>query len=330
VSFIIKDLSWYDKMDITNKRIFMTGGRGFIASNIIKELLKDNEITIYDNGRRDALKYFSVDKEDNIKIIQGDVLDLNNLKKAMKDHDIVLHLAAVAGVSSYYRHPFRTMEVNFVGTYNALFAAKENNIELFVNFSTSEVYGANAVDVSESDCTGQGPVGEFRWTYSTSKLAAEHLCFAYSEEKGLQVVSIRPFNIYGPGQVGEGAIQAIVSDALEGKDVTVTGDGMQTRSWCYISDMVHAVKLILTNEGAIGNVFNIGNPDTRITMLALAKKIIKLLDSESKIVMKEHIGADVMHRNLSIDKAKKILKYEPKVELDEGILSAAKWYKENQ
>lgn len=311
---------------IKNKKIFITGGRGFIGTNLCLELSKHNEITVLDNNLRDAMTFFDVDK--NIKVVKGNILDYNSLKDSVKGHDTIIHLAAIAGVSSYHYHPFSTMEVNFLGTYNVLKAAKENkNTEFLLNFSTSEVFGPHAINVSEKDNTSQGPIGEFRWTYSVSKLAAEHACFSFSKEYGLNVSSVRPFNIYGPGQVGEGAIQSMISNALQDKDIIITGDGLQTRSWCYISDMITAVKLILSNKQAVNNVFNIGNPSTKITINDLAKKIIELTNSKSKIVYQKHIGADVIHRNLSLEKAKTILGFEPKVGLDEGILKSAEWYK---
>ncbi|MBN1157296.1 NAD-dependent epimerase/dehydratase family protein [Candidatus Woesearchaeota archaeon] len=316
-------------MKIKNKNIFMTGGRGFIGTNLCKELISDNRITLYDNCRRDALRFFGFENHENLAIVKGDVLDSEALGSAAKGHDLFIHMAAIAGVSSYHEHPLRTMEVNFLGTYNALNAAKKSSsVELFLNMSTSEVFGPDALNVSESDNTSQGPVGEFRWTYSTSKIAAEHLCFAFMKEKNLPVVSLRPFNIYGPGQVGEGAIQTIISSILKGDEVFVTGDGTQTRSWCYVSDMVDAILLAVQKKEAIGNSFNIGNPSTHTSMIGLAKRIMKLMGANSEMKFRKHIGADVLHRNPDISKAEKLLSFKPKVGLDEGILKSVEWYKE--
>lgn len=316
-------------MEISNQKIFITGGTGFIGSNICRELLTHNKITIFDNGRRNALSFFKLESHPNLKVVKGDVLDFDSLASAMRGSNIIIHLAAIAGVNSYFNNPFKTMEVNFIGTYNVLKASKQNlSTTVMINFSTSEVYGPKALDVGEDTNTMQCPIGDLRWTYSTSKLAAEHLCFAFAKENGLPVTSIRPFNIYGPGQVGEGAIQTMILRALKNEDIEITGDGKQTRSWCYVTDATDAVKLVVKKEEAVGKVFNVGNPSTLISILDLAKHIIKHTSSNSKIIFKEYKGQDVLQRNPNIDKAKKILGFKPKIGLDEGISKSANWYKE--
>ena len=313
---------------IRNKKIFITGGAGFIGSNLCKRLIDSNKIVIYDNCRRDALKYTGLTGHKNLTIIQGDILDKEKVAQAMGDAEIVIHLAAMAGVSSYYEEPIKTMEVNMLGTYNVLEAAAKNkNLNLLVNFSTSEVYGPFVYGAKEDNPTAQGALPVSRWTYSVSKLAAEHLCFAYRSKHKLPVISIRPFNIYGPGQVGEGAIQIFVPQALKGGDVTVTGDGTHIRAWCYIDDLVDGVLLAIENKKAIGEVFNIGNPSGTITIIDLVKMIIRLCNSKSKIRWIAHQGQDVQLRVPDISKAKNILGFEPKIGLEEGLKRSIEWYK---
>ena len=172
-----------------------------------------------------------------------------------------------------------------------------------------------------------GAVGEARWTYAISKLAGEHLAHSYYKEFGLPVISLRPFNIYGPGQVGEGAIHAFVTRALKNEDILIHGDGDQIRSWCYVDDIVDGILLCLEKREAIGEVFNIGNPKGTITILSLAQKIVDICESKSKIVFVPKSYIDVELRIPRIEKAKKILGYEPKIDLDKGIKRTIEWYK---
>ena len=257
---------------IKRKKIFMTGGAGFIGSSLAKKLIQSNKITIYDTFTRDAIKNTSLAKHPNIKLIKGDVLNSESLKRAAKGNDIIIHLAAVAGIDTVIKSPTRTMEVNMLGTHNALKAAKAaGKIERFIDFSTSEVYGSYAYKLEERDDTKMGAVGEARWTYAVSKLAGEHLAHSYYKEFGLPAVSVRPFNIYGPGQIGEGAIHAFVTRAISNENINVVGNGGQIRSWCYIDDIIDALLLVITKKEAVGEVFNIGNPRGTVNILNLAK-----------------------------------------------------------
>jgi UDP-glucuronate decarboxylase len=220
------------------------------------------------------------------------------------------------------------MKVNMIGTYNVLEAAmKQDNVERFIDFSTSEVYGSYAYKLGEGDTTTMGAVGEARWTYAISKLAGEHLAHSYYKEFGLPVVSLRPFNIYGPMQVGEGAIHTFITRALKNEDILIHGDGDQIRSWCYVDDIVQGILLCLEKREAMGHVFNIGNPKGTITILSLAQKIVDICESKSKIVFVTKTFVDVELRIPDIEKAKKILGYGPKVDLDEGLKRTIEWYK---
>ncbi|MBW1976307.1 MAG: SDR family oxidoreductase, partial [Deltaproteobacteria bacterium] len=227
-----------------DKKLFITGGTGFIGASLIKRLIVDNEVVVYDN-------------------LQGDVLKYDLLKKSIpSDVDLVLHMAAIAGIDTVIKNPVATMEVNMVGAYHLLKALRElkllDKIERFINFSTSEVFGINAFRVDEKASTNLQPVGEARWTYSVSKLAGEHLTYSYHKQFDLRAVTVRPFNVYGPGQVGEGAIHHFVVRAIKNEPLTIHGEGDQIRYWCYIDDMVDGILLCLEREEAIGEVFNIG------------------------------------------------------------------------
>ncbi|MCK5059325.1 MAG: NAD-dependent epimerase/dehydratase family protein, partial [Candidatus Aminicenantes bacterium] len=268
-------------------------------------------------------------KHSNITIIRGDVLDYNNVLKSMNGADIVIHAAAVAGIDTVIKSPTKTMRVNVIGTANTLEAAKKNSIkDRFIDFSTSEVFGTRAFRSTEDDETVSGSAGEARWTYAVSKLAAEHLSLSYYKEFGLPVVSIRPFNVYGPGQTGEGAIQIFIKRALKNKDIYIYGDGNQIRAWCYVEDFVSGLMCCVENPKAIGESFNIGNARTVTTIYGLAQIVCRILNSKSKIIFKPPLSADIELRIPSIEKAKKILNYHPKVDLDEGIKKTAEWIKE--
>lgn len=316
---------------VKNKNIFITGGSGFIGSWLIDKLVSRNKIWCYDNGRRISTKAGELARHKNITMIKGDILDKARLAKSIPVKvDIVLHLAAIAGVSSYYEMPLETMKVNLIGTYNILEILKDRPIGLFIDFSTSEVYGKFAKNVSEEDDTCQGPVSDLRWSYSVSKVAAERLSHCYHHKYGLPVVSIRPFNIYGPLQVGEGAVHIFTRSAVNNEDILINGSGSQVRAWCYIEDFIDGVMSCIKNgKNAAGKVFNLGNPAGAVTTVDLARKIIGISGSNSKIRFRKNIRTDIQYRVPDISRARKILSFRPSVGLDIGLKRTIEWYREN-
>ncbi|MCX7704818.1 MAG: GDP-mannose 4,6-dehydratase [bacterium] len=317
---------------IKNKKFFITGGAGFIGVNLIKKIIDENKIVIYDNFSRNALKKSGLENHPNLQVCKGDILDIECLKNNIpSDVDFILHMAAIAGVDTVITNPTKTMEVNMIGTYNILKAIETLNltrkIKKFINFSTSEVFGMNAIRVEEKSVTNLQPVGEARWTYAVSKLAAEHLTHSYFKQFGLKATTIRPFNIYGPGQIGEGAIHHFVIRAIKNEPLLIHGEGDQIRSWCYIEDMVNGIILCIKKEEATGEIFNIGNPKGTITILSLAEKIIQIAGSTSKIVHVPRTYVDVEFRIPNINKAREVLGFEPKVDLNEGIKQTINWYR---
>ncbi len=315
---------------IKNNRIFLTGGGGFIGSRLAELLSDDNEIMIYDNFSRDSLKYKKFNKS-NVTVIKGDVLDFTKLKKYCEDFkpQIAIHLAAIAGVDTVINNPLKTMDINILGTFNFVKALEKYShlLKRVLNFSTSEVLGAYAYKSTEKSNTNLSPVGEGRWTYSISKVTGEHLLYSYYKTRGYPAVSIRPFNIYGPGQIGEGAIQVFIKRAVKNQIIEIHGDGDQIRSWCYIDDLINGTMLCITHKNAPGEIFNIGNPKGTITISSLAEKIVFLCKSKSKIKYVPKNYVDVELRIPSIEKAEKLLGYKPKTDLNEGILKTYGWYK---
>ena len=312
---------------IEGKNIFITGGTGFIGTSLAGRLVRDNQVVIYDNLSRNSLKDTIFQGHPNIRLIEGDVLDYAKLMSSMQGANIVIHLAAIAGIDTVIKSPIKTMKVNLLGTHNVLEATSRlDSIERVIEFSTSEVFGSYAFRSEENDTTSLGAVGNARWTYAVSKLAAEHLTYSYYSEKKMPTLSIRPFNVYGPGQVGEGAIHHFIVNALNNQDLVINGDGDQIRSWCYIDDFINGILLSMEKPEAIGECFNIGNPRGTITIHGLALAVLKATYSKSKIVFREKDHADVELRIPNIDKAKRILGYQAEVDLEEGLRRTADWY----
>lgn len=313
-----------------NKTIFITGGAGFIANTLIGQYVENNKIIVYDNFHRDTLTKSKFSNHSNIKVIKGDVLDFNLLVDSMKGVDIVIHAAGIAGIDTVIKNPVNTMRVNMIGTSNTLEAARINKItDRFIDFSTSEVFGSMAFRSTEGDDTVAGSAGEARWTYAVSKLAGEHLAHAYYSQYNLPVVTVRPFNVYGPGQTGEGAIQIFIKRALKNEDIKIDGDGSQIRAWCYVDDFVNCLIKCIEDPKAIGQSFNLGNARAITTILGLAQEVIRVLDSDSKIVFEPPLSADIAIRIPSVIKAKELLGFQAQVDLDQGILRTAEWIKKN-
>lgn len=308
----------------------LTGGAGFIGTTLGARLVDQCKLVIFDNEHRNALRYTELASHPNVEVIRGDVTEYSSVASAMAGCDIVVHLAAIAGVDEVFNHPVLTMKVNMLGTYNVLEAARNAKVERVIDFSTSEVFGSYAFRVQEGDVTSLGAVGETRWTYAVSKLATEHLAHNYYKEFGLPTVSIRPFNIYGPRQVGQGAVHAFVARALRNEDLVIHNDGSQIRAWCYVDDIVDGVVLSMDKQEAVGHAFNIGNPRSVVTVYNLAKDVIRLSGSKSKIRFEKVDRADVELRIPSISKAEKLLGFDPKVDLEEGLLRTIEWYRNHK
>lgn len=314
--------------ELSGRRVLLTGGAGFIGSKLCQTLAQRNDIVIYDNFRRDAITGSGLLDDPHVRIVRGNVLDAPDLERVTDDFQphVFIHLAAIAGIDTVVQRPTETMIVNMVGTANALKAArKSSELQRFVDFSTSEVFGTSAFRADERGETHIGAVGEARWTYAVSKLAGEHLTQAFHQEFDMPTVSVRPFNVYGPGQVGEGAMKAFIQRALEGKDITIHGDGNQIRAWCYVDDFIHGLSLAMTHPGAIGESFNIGNARAVITVLGLAETVVRVLGSPSRISFVDYSQADIELRVPSIRKAKEILGFEAQVDLEEGIRRTAEF-----
>jgi UDP-glucose 4-epimerase len=294
-------------------KIIVTGGSGFIGSNVVKYLSKNHEVKIFDFKKPNNL--------DN-EFIQGDITDSKHVINSIKDCDVVIHLAATLGVVNTETNPVLTLDTNLGGTINVLEACKINKIKKIIFSSSSEVYGEPLkIPMDEDD----KPIP--MTTYGIAKFAAEEYIKAYSKTFGLQYTIFRLFNVYGDQQATDWVLPEFVSKAISNKDIVVHGDGLQTRSFCYVTDISNAFSLTL--DKANGQLINIGNNHEPITIKELANKIIELSNSKSPVKFipfeeSKRNRSEILIRVPNIEKAKKLLNYEPNISLEEGVLKVIK------
>lgn len=316
-----------------SEEVFVSGGAGFIGTALARYFLNMGaRVTIFDIDVRDAMSYFpEVAEHPRLRRVKADVRDLAAVQAAIGDATLVFHLAAIAGVSKYFRIPATVMETNVLGTYNVLEAIKHNRaVRAFFDFSTSEIYGSNCFGAREDGDVKMENIFAKRWTYATSKIASEKFGMAYHWQYGVPFVGIRPFNIYGPGQVGEGVISYFLNSCLRTEKIKITGDGSQCRTYCYIDDFVDAVSLILGNlDKAIGASFNIGRSSEVCSVLSLAQLAQEVAGVAPGIEFVPHAGDDVMVRSPSIARLK-AFGYDPKVDLRDGLKRTLEWYRKYQ
>jgi dTDP-glucose 4,6-dehydratase len=299
------------------KRVLITGGAGFIGSHLCdlfigrgyKVICMDNLMT----GKLDNIKHLASDK--NFEFIKHNVTEYMDFKGRL---DYVLHFASPASPIDYLKYPIQTLKVGALGTHNALGLAKAKRA-VFLLASTSEVYGDPLMNPQDESYWGNvNPIGP-RGVYDEAKRFAEAITMAYHRTHKMDTKIVRIFNTYGERmRERDGrAIPNFISQAVEGKPVTIYGSGRQTRSFCYISDLIDGIyKLLLSKENY---PVNIGNPD-EMSLLELAALIIKLTNSKSKIVHKPLPIDDPKVRRPSIAKASRVLKWRPKVNTEEGLI----------
>ena len=311
----------------TGQRILITGGTGFIGTSLTQRLCANNEVIAFDRRlERTPMALSGPHNHPNVRVMLGNILDEHDLEVAMDGVDSVIHLAAMLGVNNVRSNPRQTIETNFVGTQRVLaVASRVPNLRRLIYFSTSEVFGINSFRVVESMAASVGPVQESRWSYSISKLAGEHLLQCYHRESGLPTVTIRPFNVFGPNRTGDHAMLRFILQALKDEDIVVHGSGDQIRSWCYIDDFVEGVVSALVRPEAVGEDFNLGNSQNTLTIFDLAKRVVRLTGSSSTIHCTPVDFADIDLRVPRAEKARRLLDFVPRIDIDEGIERTAAW-----
>jgi UDP-glucose 4-epimerase len=317
--------------ELTGKRVLITGGAGFIGSALAERLVERNQVVLFDRTfENQSAPLCAAWGHPNLETVTGDILNTSVVTAAVDGADVVVHLAAIVGVKNVLARGRETIEVNFIGTSNLLRAVeRRRDLHRFVYFSTSEVFGMNSFRAGEETPASIGSVDEARWTYSIAKLAGEHLVHTYHRELDLPTVIVRPFNVFGPLRLGDHALLRFILAALRGDDIEVHGDGTQIRSWIYIDDFVDALVRMLVLPQATGEAFNIGNPRNTLTIYELAKRVIDLLGSRSRIRFAAIDFSDIDVRVPRLRKAEELLGFRPTLEIDEAILRTARWYKDH-
>jgi UDP-glucuronate decarboxylase len=309
-----------------SKRILITGGAGFIGSHLCKRLLNEgNEVVSMDNlhtGRK--ANFAQLLQNPRFEFIRHDITDPIKIEV-----DQIYNLACPASPIHYQYNPIKTIKTNVLGMMNMLGLAKRLGIRI-LQASTSEVYGNPLEHPQKESYWGNvNPIG-IRSCYDEGKRVAETLCFDYHRSHSVDIRIIRIFNTYGPNMLADDGrvVSNFIVQALQGNDITIYGDGSQTRSFCYVDDLVDGFISMMNHDNFIGPV-NLGN-DGEFTVKELAEKVVALTGSSSKIVYKDLPSDDPTRRKPDLSLAKKELNYSPKVALEDGLKKTIEYFKNNK
>jgi len=316
---------------MVQKRILITGGAGFIGSHLAEDFVKNGfSVKIIDDFSSGSVNnILGLFNFRNFKMIRGSITDKELISKATLDVDVIFHLAAQIHVDKSIIEPRHTFDVNTLGTLNVLDAALENDVELLVYASSSEVYGsAKYVPMDEDHPLNPAS------PYAATKTAADRLCFSYYNTYKLPIVVVRCFNTYGPRQKDTGyagAIPKFLRRTLSRLPPIIYGDGKQTRDYMYVKDAVNAYKLVLKSyENVVGKAVNFGT-GKEISILKLANTVITLCDNE--VAAPIHVApraGEVKRLCADIKLAKKELDFAPKYTIEQGLKEFLRWYKEGR
>ena len=302
--------------------ILITGGAGFIGSNLSEELLKLGKVTIFDD--------LSTGKKENIQnsklnFIKGSITDIELLKESLKDVNYVFHLAAVSNVGQSIEDPIQANKVNVTGTLNVLLAAKECGVEKVIFTSSAAIYG-DTKELPIRESITPNPLSP----YASTKIMGEYYCNNFTELYGLKTIIIRPFNVFGPRQDPKSQYSAVIpifiNTLLKGEDVRITGDGEQTRDFVYIRDFIRSN--ILAMEKDVGGVFNISGGG-RVSINELYWRIADILDIDKKPVYVADRPGDIKHSYADISRAEELLSYIPQHSLKDGLRETVEWFLRN-
>ena len=313
----------------THSKVLVTGGAGFIGSHLVDRLLSEGlEVTVIDNldtGRLENIAHHQ-DREE-FHFVKGDIRDFNLVKEIMKDKDAIFHEAALASVILSVENPILTNDINVSGTLNLLKASVDHHVKRFIFASSAAIYGETPSPQKREDMT-PNPTSP----YGASKLAAENYVKLFHKVYGLETVSLRYFNVYGPRQRFDiqcaygGAITIFTNRLLKNMPPIIYGDGEQTRDFIYIQDVVEANILALNSKKAAGESFNIGT-GKNISVNQVAEILKEIMNRKDlKNVHANPRPTDIRHGYADVSKAKRMLGFHPKVPLKEGLIKLVNWY----
>jgi len=319
---------------LKNKSILVTGGAGFIGSNLCEELLRlGNKVVCLDNfstGKRENLE--EPLKNSNFKLIEGDIRKLEDCLKATNDVDYILHQAALGSVPRSIKDPITSNDVNVSGFLNMLVAARDNGVKRFVFAASSSTYGD-----SESMPKVEDVIGKPLSPYAITKYVNELYADIFSKTYGLETIGLRYFNVFGRKQDPNGAYAAVipkfVSQLMKGDPPVINGDGNYSRDFTYIDNVIQAnlLSLVTTNEKAINTVYNVayGDRNTLNDLMSCLKEYLSEFDSKistAEVTYGPYRAGDIPHSHASVDKAKQLLNYNPQFSFQKGLKEAVKWY----
>ncbi|RPH30644.1 SDR family oxidoreductase [bacterium] len=306
----------------------VTGGGGFIGSHIVEELLlRGQRVRVLDNfstGRRENLAFPGMAARQNLEVVEGDICDAAGVRSAMRGIDFVLHEAALASVQRSIDDPLATNEVNVRGTLNVLLAARGAGVKRLVFASSSSVYGDSVASPKREDLPAN-PLSP----YAVSKLAGERYCIAFHLAYKLPAVCIRYFNVFGPRQDPNSQYSAVIprfiTALLKGKPSTIFGDGLQSRDFTYVSNVVHANILACTCNEAIGRVLNVACGEEH-SLLQLHEELSRIIGAKASPSFEPARTGDVRHSRAATGLARSLLGYSPVIGWEEGLLKTVEYY----
>lgn len=319
-------------MNLKGKNVLVTGGGGFIGSHVVESLVNERmNVTAFVkyNSRNNwgALESLNCELLENVTVVSGNLRDFDFLKKSVRNMDFIVHLGALISIPYSYQSPRDTVETNVLGTLNVLTSALEENVELMIHTSTSEVYGtAQYVPIDENHpLQGQSP-------YSASKIGADKITESFCKSFDLPVITLRPFNTYGPRQSARAVIPTIITQALQ-KDFINIGSLHPTRDFTFVKDMAEAFVLALKSKNCVGEVINVGS-NSEISIEGLSKKIFDIMNKDIEIRTKKSRirpeKSEVERLRCDNMKAKKLLGWVSKTTLEKGLEKTIKWISEHE
>lgn len=308
------------------KNVLVVGGCGFLGSAIVEKLYLNNNLTVLDYSDY-LVSPLSKKKIDinRITLIKADAGKSDTYDTLELEFDYIINAAAYLGIKSVTSNSIYTMCNNVDVTRCLLnFCTKQHHLVKYVEFSSSEIYGINTNDSDENAPAIIENANGARWCYAAAKNYSEHLTFAYSREKDVPTIIIRPFNIFGEHRSKDNVISQFAMAFLNNEPVIISGNGSQLRDWCYIDDFVDFFILMIESD-YINEVLNVGNPDNRVSVLELANIMQRIFKSESEIYITNSKEPDVYIRKASIEKSKSLLGFQPQISLEDGLKKIYKY-----